>query len=62
MMAWEFLLASSLQTSLSDGRRRRETCGGRRHGVKNKIQVVERQRKKSEARQTERKDKRRESP
>lgn len=46
MMAWEFLLASSLQTSLSDGRRRRETCGGRRHGVKNKIQVVERQRKK----------------
>lgn len=47
MLEWEFLLASYLQTSLSDGRRRRETCGERRHDEKNKIQVIERQRNKS---------------
>lgn len=42
MMAWEPQLASRLQTSLSEGRRRRETCMGRRHDVRNKTQVVER--------------------
>lgn len=35
-MAGEFLLAFHPQTSLSDSRRRRETCRERRQDVKNK--------------------------
>lgn len=42
MMAGEFLLASHPQTSLSDSRRRRETCGERREDVKTKASVLER--------------------
>lgn len=38
-MAGEFLLASHPQTSLSDRRRRRETCRERRQDVKNKTWI-----------------------